>query len=148
MDKSREKALRKKLDNMLIKLVAPPGMGVTEFKIECNLNAIDATVENGVFLHWVMISSGDDDIVANKVDRAIINAINKKYLLDTSNKDQCARFCDAVRDLVLIDKHYAADLIEAVLNNYKESDGHGPDVFDFCKRLNKAFGFTSVEYFR
>ena len=148
MDKKKAKELRTKLSNKLIKLVAPAGMSIDEYKIQCNFNALDASIENGMFLHWVMTAKdGDDTNVEDQVHDAIINALEKKYLLDTSNAEQCSYFCDAIRDMVLQDKDYTTKLLEAVLKNYKDSDGYGADVFDFCKKLNKCLGFTSVEYF-
>ena len=147
MEDIKARELRKKLDNKLIKLVAPAGMSIAEYKINCNLEGFEPSVENGMFLHWVMTAGGDDANLVEKVDKAILNAIIKKYLLDTSNEEQCSYFCDAVRDLVLKDKDYATDLLEAVFKNYKDSSGYGPDVFDFCKRLNKCLGLTAIEYF-
>ena len=148
MDKKKAKELRKRLDSTIIKLVAPRGMSVMEYKIQCNLNEFDATVENGMFLHWVMTAKdGDGTDVEDKVHDAIVNALDKKYLLDVDNKEQCAYFCDALKFVLLKDKEYSTRLLEGVLKGYKDSDGYGIEVFNFCKSLNKAFGFTSVEYF-
>lgn len=148
MDRTKATALRKRLDSRLIKLIAPKGMSVHEYKIACNLNEVDATVENGQFLHWVMTAEdGEETDVADKVHTAIVNALEKKYLLDESSAEQCSYFCDAVKDVLLKDKEYTTQLLEAVLKNYKSSSGHALEVFDFCKRLNKAFGLTTVEYF-
>ena len=68
MDKKKAKDLRKKLDSKIIKLIAPKGMSVAEYKIQCNLNGIDATLENGMFLHWVMTAyDGEETNVEGKV---------------------------------------------------------------------------------
>lgn len=148
IDKKKAKELRKKLDSRLIKLIAPKGMSEHEYKIACNLNEVDATVENGSFLHWVMTAEdGEESDVADKVHAAVVNALEKKYLLDESSVEQCSYFCDAVRDVLLKDKEYSTLLLEAVLKNYKNSSGPALEVFDFCKQLNKAFGFTHIEYF-
>ena len=123
-------------------------MSEHEYKIACNLNEVDATVENGPFLHWVMTAEdGEESDVADKVHAAVVNALEKKYLLDESSAEQCSYFCDAVRDVLLKDKEYSTLLLEAVLKNYKNSSGLALEVFDFCKQLNKAFGFTRIEYF-
>lgn len=148
MDKNKVHTLRRRLDTKLIKLIAPKGMSVDEYKIACNLNEVDATVENGSFLHWVMTAEdGEESDVADKVHAAVVNALEKKYLLDESSAEQCAYFCDAVRDVLLKDKEYSTLLLEAVLKNYKDASGYGIEVFNFCKSLNKAFGLTEVEYF-
>ena len=148
MDNAKAKALRKRLDSRILKLVAPKDMAVHEYKIACNLEEIDPTVENGQFLHWIMTAHDSDETnVADKVHNAVINALKKKYLLDTDNLEQCSYFCDAVRDIVLDDKDYAINVLEAVLKNYKDSPGYGVEVFAFCKQLNKGLGLTSVEYF-
>lgn len=148
MDKKKAHALRKRLDSRLIKLIAPKGMSVVKYKIQCDLNEINATVEDGAFLHWVMTAKdGDETDVKDKVINMLVNALEKKYLLDFDSKEQCAYFCDAIRDVFLEDKERTTMFLEAVLKNYKGSDGFGAEVFEYCKTLNKAFGFTRVEYF-
>ena len=117
MDKKKAKDLRKKLDSKILKLIAPKGMSVAEYKIQCNLNGIDATLENGMFL------------------------------IDSDSQEQCEYFCDAVKHLLLRDKDYSTRILDAVLKNYKNSSKYGLEVFNFCKQLNKAFGLTSTEYF-
>ena len=148
MDAKKAKDLRKKLDSKIIKLIAPKGMSVAEYKIQCNLNEIDATLENGMFLHWVMTAhDGEETNVEGKVHDAIVKGLEQQYLIDIDNQEQCAYFCDAVKHLLLRDKEYIIRIFDAVLKNYKHSSKYGLDVFNFCKRLNKAFGFTSTEYF-
>lgn len=133
---------------MLIKLVAPKGMSVNEYKIACNLDNIDPSIENGQFLHWVMTAhSNEETKVEDKVHNAIVNALKKRYLLDFSNAEQCSYFCDAIRDIVLDDKEYAKNLLEAVFSTCKDAPHYGKDVFDYCKKLNKGLGLTRVEYF-
>lgn len=148
MDKKKAKDLRKKLDSKIIKLIAPKGMSVAEYKIQCNLNEIDATLENGMFLHWVMTAhDGDETNVEDKVHDAIVKGLEQQYLIDVDSQEQCEYFCDAVNHLLLRDKDYSTRILDAVLKNYKNSSKYGLEVFNFCKRLNKAFGFTSTEYF-
>ena len=148
MDAKKAKDLRKKLDSKIIKLIAPKGMSVAEYKIQCNLNEIDATLENGMFLHWVMTAhDGEDTNVEGKVHDAIVKGLEQQYLIDTDSQEQCAYFCDALKHLLLKDKDYSTRILDAVLKNYKHSSKCGLEVFNFCKRLNKAFGFTSTEYF-
>ena len=148
MDKKKAKDLRKKLDSKIIKLIAPKGMSVAEYKIQCNLNEIDATLENGMFLHWVMTAhDGDETNVEGKVHDAIVKGLEQQYLIDVDSQEQCEYFCDAVNHLLLRDKDYSTRILDAVLKNYKNSSKYGLEVFNFCKRLNKAFGFTSTEYF-
>lgn len=147
MDNIKAKTLRKRLDTKLIKLIAPNNMGVAEYKITCNLEGIDPSVENGQFLHWVMTADGDDTKLAKKVHNAIVNALEKKYLLVLDDAEQCSYFCDAISDVLFKDKEYCTKLLDAVLKNYKGSDGNGNIVFEFCKRLNKGLGLTRTEYF-
>ena len=147
METAKAKALRKRLDSKILKLIAPFEMSIEEYKIRCNLNNIDPSVENGMFLHWVMTAGGDDAEVVEKVENAIVNALERGYLLDTSNAAQCEYFCDAVCDLVLKDKWYTKRLLEAVLKNYASSSGYAADVYKYCRRLNKSIGLTSVGYF-
>ena len=147
MDKAKAKTLRKRLDTTLLKLVMPEGMSIARYMIECNLNGIEPTVENGQFLHWLITARGDDAKLVEKVENAIVNALERGYLLDTSNATQCEYFCDAICDIVLKDKWFTTRLLEAVLKNYKDSDDYGADVFHYCKRLNKSIGLTSIEYF-
>ena len=137
--------LRKRLDTSLLKLVKPKDMSIDEYRIACNLQGgFDATVGYGPFLHWILTAGGDDSKVVEKVESMIINALNGGYLLDTQNIKQCSYFCDAIRDLVVKDKYWCQRLLEAILGNdaYK-----GTGVYDYCKTLNKAFGFTTVGYF-
>ncbi|MBP5784335.1 MAG: hypothetical protein J6W16_01965 [Methanobrevibacter sp.] len=148
MNKSDNHALREKLLNKLIKIIAPKGMSAYEYRVQCNLNGVEASIEDGPFLYWLITNAcrpNENTIIVNK---SIIHAINQKYLLDFDNEKQCAYFCDAIRDSLMDDKWWTEKLLEAVLKNYKSFPGYGKDVFDFCKRLNKAFGLTSVEYFR
>ena len=148
MDKKKAKDLRKKLDSKIIKLIAPKGMSVAEYKIQCNLNEIDATLENGMFLHWVMTAyDGDETNVEDKVHDAIVKGLEQQYLIDVDSQEQCEYFCDAVKHLLLRDKDYSTRILDAVLKNYKHSSKYGLEVFNFCKQLNKAFGLTSTEYF-
>lgn len=148
MDNKIAKSLRKKLDNKLIKLVAPAGMSVDAYRIACNLEGFDATIENGTFLHWIITSASEDsDDTEDKVHSAIVNALAKGYLLDADNPVQCAYFCDAICDVLLKDKDYTTKLLEGVFNGYKDSTKYGLEVFNYCKKLNKAFGFTPIEYF-
>lgn len=149
MEQSEVKQLRKRLDNKLIKLIAPKGMSIDEYKISCNLESINPTVENGPFLHWVMTSTSDDDSeLVEKVDNVVINALEKGYLLDSSNAEQCEYFCDAIHELLLNkDKDFTIELLEVILKNYKDSNGYCSKVYEYCRSLNKAFGFTSVGYF-
>ena len=145
MDNKYAHMLRKKLDKKIINLVKPLDMSYEEYVIACNLQEFEPSVENGMYLHWVMTSSGDDITfsIVDKVHDAIVNALSKNYLLDPSNNEQCSYFCDAVRDMLLIDKDFTTRVLEAVLNTLDEDD----EVFKYCKSLNKAFGFTSVKYF-
>lgn len=148
MDAKKAKDLRKKLDSKIIKLIAPKGMSVAEYKIQCNLNGIDATLENGMFLHWVMTAhDGDETNVEDKVHDAIVKGLEQQYLIDVDSQEQCEYFCDAVKHLLLRDKDYTTRILDAVLKNYKNSSKYGLEVFNFCKQLNKAFGFTPTEYF-
>ena len=148
MDNKKSHILRKRLDSRIIKLVAPAGMSIDEYKIACNLNGIDPTVEAGPFLHWVMTTDESEDLgVVDKVRRAIVSALEKKYLIDTSSQVQCSYFCDAVQSIITKNKWYAENILEAVLKNYKDAGGYAVEVFNYCKRLNKAFGLTEVEYF-
>ena len=141
MTSRKEKELRTKLNNKIISLVKPVDMSIDEYRIACNLENINPSIENGMYLHWIMTADGDAD-VCEKVENAIVNALEKRYLLDSNNKEQISYFCDAIKNLVLRDKDYTIRLLEAVLKNYK-----GTEVFDFCKRVNKCIGLTSVEYF-
>ena len=148
MDAKKAKDLRKKLDSKIIKLIAPKGMSVAEYKIQCDFNEIDATIENGMFLHWVMTAhDGEETNVEGKVHDAIVKGLEQQYLIDTDSQEQCEYFCDAVKHLLLRDKEYIIRIFDAVLKNYKHSSKYGLEVFNFCKQLNKAFGLTSTEYF-
>ena len=102
MDAKKAKDLRKKLDSKIIKLIAPKGMSVAEYKIQCNLNEIDATIENGMFLHWVITAhDGEDTNVEGKVHDAIVKGLEQQYLIDVDSQEQCEYFCDAVKHLLL-----------------------------------------------
>ena len=148
MDTKKAKDLRKKLDSKIIKLIAPKGMSVAEYKIQCNLNEIDATLENGMFLHLVMTAhDGEDTNVEGKVHDAIVKGLEQQYLIDVDSQEQCEYFCDAVKYLLLRDKDYSTRILDTVLKNYKHSSKYGLEVFNFCKQLNKEFGLTSTEYF-
>ena len=134
MDAKKAKDLRKKLDSKIIKLIAPKGMSVAEYKIQCNLNEIDATLENGMFLHWVMTAhDGEDTNVEGKVHDVIVKGLEQQYLIDTDSQEQCEYFCDAVKHLLLKDKDYSTRILDAVLKNYKHSNKCGLEVFNFCK---------------
>ena len=86
MDAKKAKDLRKKLDSKIIKLIAPKGMSVAEYKIQCNLNEIDATIENGMFLHWVMTAhDGEETNVEGKVHDAIVKGLEQQYLIDVDS---------------------------------------------------------------
>lgn len=146
-DVKKTQMLRKRLDTSLLKLVKPKDMSIDEYRIACNLQGVfDATVEYGPFLHWILTAGRDDCKVkvVEKVESIIINALSGGYLLDNQNIKQCSYFCDAIRDLVVKDKYWCKRLLEAILGNdaYK-----GTDVYDYCKTLNKAFGFTTIGYF-
>ena len=134
MDAKKAKDLRKKLDYKIIQLIAPKGMSVAEYKIQCDLNDIDATLENGMFLHWVMTArDGEDTNVEGKVNDAIVKGLEQQYLIDVDSQEQCEYFCDAVKHLLLKDKDYSTRILDAVLKNYKHSSKCGLEVFNFCK---------------
>lgn len=148
MRKSTTKELRKKLDTKIIGLVKPANMSIDEYRIACNLENINPSVEDGPFLHWVMTTNESEDLgIVDKVRRAIVSALGKKYLIDASSQVQCSYFCDAVQNIIAKDHWYAEKILEAVLKNYKDTSGYAVEVFNYCKRLNKAFGLTEVEYF-
>ena len=143
MEKKYAHMLRKKLDKKIINLVKPESMDFEEYIVACNLQNIEPSVENGMYLHWLMTADGDDYRIVEKVEDAIVKALSNGYLLDFDNKVQCGYFCDAIRDICVKDKDFTTKLLEAVLKNYED----GNVVFDYCKRLNKTFGFTSIRYF-
>ena len=143
MDKKYAHMLRKKLDKKIINLVKPDAMDVEEYIVNCHLQGFEPSVENGMYLHWLMTASGDNISIVQQVEDAIVNALSKKYLLDLDDDLQCSYFCDAVRDICVKDKDYATHIFEAVLKNVDEDH----EVFKFCRSLNKVFGFTSVKYF-
>lgn len=143
MTKAHQKSLQTKLDNKLINLIKPVGMLPDQYKIACNLEGVEPTVRNGSFLHWVMTTDdGPGSDVADEVHELIINAIRKKYLLDPDDVEQCSYFCDAIRDNITKRKEYVTNLIEATFEGYPNTP-----MFDYCRTLNKAFGFTSQYYF-
>ena len=134
MDAKKAKDLRKKLDSKILKLIAPKGMSVAEYKMQCNLNEIDATLENGMFLHWVMTAhDGEDTNVEGKVHDAIVKCLEQQYLIDIDSQEQCAYFCDVVKHLLLKDKDYSSRILDAALKNYKHSSKCGLEVCNFCK---------------
>ena len=134
MDKKKAKDLRKKLDSKIIKLIAPKGMSVAEYKMQCDLNDIDATLENGMFLHWVMTArDGEDTNVEGKAHDAIVKGLEQQYLIDVDSQEQCEYFCDAVKHLLLKDKDYSTRILDAALKNYKHNSKCGLEVFNFCK---------------
>lgn len=145
LDKAK-KTLQKRLDTKVLKLVCPNDMDIYEYKVKCELEGIVPSLSNGMFLHWIMTSHGDSK-TTEAVQHAIVNALKGMYLLDASNEEQCSYFCDAVRDLVLMDQFFATDILDIVLSNYKTTDKCLAEVFDFCKRLNKGFGLTTTGYF-
>lgn len=144
MRKSTTKELRKKLDTKIIGLVKPANMSIDEYRIACNLENINPSVEDGQYLHWLITAANVESNwkLAKQVKSTILNALKKKYLLDESDIEQQSYFCDAILDIFLKDKEWVTNLLEATLENYK-----GTIAFDFCKSLNKAFGFTDIEYF-
>lgn len=136
-DKKRLTALRKKLDDKVINVVKPDGMPIDVYRVKCSLNGVDATLQNGQFLHWVMTAGQDD-----RVQKAIVGALKMKYLLDLEDKEQCSYFFDGIVDMCIKDKDFVTSILEVILTKYK-----GTAVFDWCKRLNKDLGYTEIEYF-
>ena len=141
MDSKKNHALRKKLDDKIISLVKPINMTNAEYCITCNIEDFEPSVENGSYLHWLVTSNGDADII-EKVHLALVHALEKKYLLDITNDEQMSYFYDAIVDICIKDKEWTGQIVEAVLKSYE-----GTEVFNLCKRLNKAIGYTSVKYF-
>ena len=141
LSKARAKHFRYELTKKIISLVKPEDMSIEEYIIQCNLNDIDPTLDNGMFLHWVMVADGPWGI-KDKVNKSILQGLKKGYLLDETNNKQMSYFCDALKQLLLQDKYYTKDLFEATMEGYPKGD-----LFDFVCRLNKAFGLTSKNYF-
>lgn len=145
MTASYRKSLQTKLDNKLIALVKPSYMSNDEYKIACNMEFVDPTVKNGSYLHWLMTADEGEDTTfktKEKVHALIVNALKKKYLLDIDNADQCSYFCDGIVDNVMKDRRFVEQLLEAIFEAYP-----GTELFNYCWRLNRAFGFTSKYYF-
>lgn len=148
MTSNQAKAFRKRLDKKILNAILPEGMSAYEYKLHCDVEGFSPSVENGMFLHFLITAKPDYDEQEKIVHNAIIGALSKKYLLDPTDDEQCSYFCDAIRDVLLRDKWFAEKLLETVLLNYKDENNKTlASVFDFCKTLNKAFGLTSVEYF-
>ena len=142
MTKSKVKSLRDDLAKKIIKFIKPENMSIAEYVITCNLDDIDPTLDNGSYLHWVMTTIGEDKSTEEKIHRLICKGLKGSYLLDDENVEQMSYFCDALKDIMCRDKDYAKDLFEATMEGYPKGD-----IFDFVYRLNKAFGFTSMNYF-
>ena len=134
---------RAKLCKRIVKLVAPEGMTYAQYVIECAAAGIEVSLENGMFLHWLLTRNGIDAVTV-KVRCLLIKAVEEKWLIDPSNEDQVLYFIDAMTELVMMNKDYCTKMYDAVLKTMKKTV---PDIFIVVKKLNKAFGFTSTEYF-
>lgn len=134
------------LDTRICNLVKPPEMSLEEYKVTCSLNGIDATITSGPYLHWVMVGTGEPDIV-EAVHKCIVGGLKKKDLLDLGDHSLCRYFCDALVDLVTRDQEFLTEILEAVLTFYNADMEQEAPIFMFCKNLNKSIGLTTIEYF-
>jgi len=134
---------RSRLCKKLVKLVAPEGMTYEQYVIECTANGIEVSLDNGMFLHWLLTYEGMTRI-ANEVRQLLVKAVEDHYLLDPNNIEQIEYFRDAMVDLVFMDKNYTVAMYKAVLTTTKTTI---PDLFNAVKKINKSLGLTEVEYF-
>ncbi len=134
---------RSRLCKKLVKLVAPEGMTYEQYVIECAANGIEVSLDNGMFLHWLLTYEGMTR-TAYEVRRLLVKAVEDHYLLDPDNVEQIEYFRDAMVELVFMDKEYTASMYNAVLKTTKTAI---PALFNAVKSINKGLGITSVEYF-
>ena len=134
---------RARLCKKLVKLVAPEGMTYEQYVIECAANGIEVSLDNGMFLHWLLTCKGNIEIV-HKVRKLLVKAVEDRYLLDPNNTEQIDYFRDAMVELVFMNESYTIAMYKAVLTTTKTTI---PDLFNAVKKINKGLGLTEVEYF-
>jgi hypothetical protein len=87
MTKAKQNELCKRLDRQLIAIISPKDMTYEEYCNNCNLNGFRPSVLDGMFLHWLMTADGCYEQV-EQVQKKILNALEKKYLLDLDDTEQ------------------------------------------------------------
>ena len=140
---------RSRLCKKILRLVAPKGMSLDFYEIACAANGFVPTLDNGMYLHWIIVEGAKEHALNSNVQKIyslLADGLKDSYLLDPDNDEQLEYFADAMRDIVMTaGKENCSMLYESFFIGYRGNKLHG--VYDFIKTLNKAFGFTSEEYF-
>lgn len=140
---------RNRLCKKIVKLVAPEGMSQNAYEIACAASGFVPALDNGMYLHWIIVEGANEhkrNSKAYDVFKLLADGLKKGYLLDPNNNEQLEYFADAIHEsLLMFDSQVREMLFEAFFTGYKGQELNG--IYQYIKRLNKAFGFTSVEYF-
>lgn len=133
----------------ILKRIAPDGMSPEEYVVRCAIHNVQASPDDPTFVGWLIDESaheveggGYDD-----VGGLLCEMIEKGALLDFKKMsgENDVRMASTAADAVTWpNKAFRDDFFGAVLHAApKESE-----TWKTAYRLNRAFGFTSVCYFR
>lgn len=127
---------RERLCKKLVKHVAPKGMSYSQYVLACACNGVTVSLDNGMWLNWVFVNSTNSEFVQDM----LLDALDKGYLLDFSNKEQIQYFIDAIPNLITNWRKWnIARLFRIVIGKWPNTD-----VANICSRFNNAFGFTFI----
>lgn len=133
----------------LLKTIAPDGMSPEEYAVRCAVNDVDASPDDRTFVGWLLGESAHE-VEGGRYDEAgdtLCEMIEKGTLLGfrslsgENDRMLAAMAADAV---MWPNKRFREKFFAAVLR----AAPRGSETWKAAYRLNRAFGFTGVCYFK
>jgi hypothetical protein len=133
----------------LLKRIAPDGMSPEEYVVRCAINNVQASPDDPTFVGWLIDESAHEveGCDYDDVGGMLCEMIEAGRLLDFKklSGENDARMASTMADAVLWpNKTFKEGFFEAVLHAAPRES----ETWKAAYRLNRAFGFTSVCYFR
>ena len=136
-----------RLLHQLIDVIKPPKMCSSEYIIQCAIRAVDVSLDNPIFMHWVINEAYNNfnKEPFQKVRDLIIKGLKKHFILDFTKDIDCSYISEILPLLVLRERCVKTEtekFFRVILEEYRHTL-----VGEEAYRLNRAFGLTSMCYF-
>ena len=125
----------------------PQEMCNSEYIIQCAIRGVDISLDNPVFMHWVINEAYDNfnSDLHQKARDLIIKGLKKHLILDFTDEIHCSYISEILPLLVLrepVVKTETEKFFRVILEEYRNTP-LGEEAY----RLNRGFGLTSMCYF-
>lgn len=133
----------------ILKRIAPDGMSPDEYVVRCLANGVDASPDDPAFVGWLLVESGHESEggMYDEVGDLLCEMIEAGSLLDFRNLagENDGLMSQTVGEAVMWpNKTFKENFFGAVLHAAPRES----ETWKGAYRLNKAFGFTNVCYFK